>query len=202
MKPQRKHLLIATLLAALGAGASAQTAQTAQMAQTPPPAPASGEAAPQPGPRAQAPRHDPAQRHARMAQRHGQRMAALKEKLQLSAAQQGAWNQFANAMQPSATPPQRPDQAEFERLTTPERIDRMQALQAERQARMNQRGEAIKAFYAQLTPGQRQTFDAQMRGFRGFGPGAKGHKHHKGHRGHSGHKGRRHDHPPVNPHSH
>lgn len=188
MKPQRKHLLIATLLAALSVGANAQTAQTAQ---TPPPAPASGEAAAQPGPRAQAPRHDPAQRHARMAERHGQRMAALKEKLQLSAAQQDAWSRFASAMQPPATPPQRPDRAEFERLTTPERIDRMQALQAERQARMNQRGEAIKAFYAQLTPAQRQSFDAQMRG---WGRGAKGHQHHKGHQGRPGRQGPRHQH--------
>ena len=94
-----------------------------------------------------------------MAERHAKRMAALKERLKISPAQEDAWNQFASAMQPPTPPAQRPDRAEFERLTTPERLDRMQAMQAEHQTRMAARNQAIKNFYAQLTPEQQKALD-------------------------------------------
>jgi hypothetical protein len=66
-------------------------------------------------------------------------------------------------------------------LSTPQRLDRMQARSAERQARLAQRAEAIKRFYAQLTPAQQRAFDALPmgrggmggRGERGFGHGKR-----------------------------
>ena len=119
----------------------------------------------------------------RMAERHAQRMADLKAQLQISPAQEGAWNAYSAAMQPP-TDAQRPrmNRAEVEQLSTPQRIDRMQQFSAERQARMQQRGDAVKAFYAQLTPAQQKTYDERaMRGNRGEGKrGGPGMRHHGG----------------------
>ena len=47
------------------------------------------------------------------------------------------------------------------KLTTPERIDKMQAHKAERDADMSQRAEATKAFYAQLSAEQKKVFDTE-----------------------------------------
>ena len=162
MNPTPKRLWIAALLAASGAVAIAQSPAQPAAGEQPPRA-ASAEV------RRAAPR-DPAQWQQRMAERHAQRLAQLKTALKLSAAQEGAWNQFVAASQPPAlrTPPARPD---FAQLSTPERIDLMQQQMAERQAQMKQHGDAVKTFYAQLTPEQQKTFDNQpMRGPRGAGP--------------------------------
>lgn len=104
---------------------------------------------------------DPAQMQARMDKHH----AALKAKLKLTPAQEGAWTTFMAAMKPpAAMMASRPDHAELSKLPTPERIDKMKALRAQRMgemsAAMEQRGEAIKAFYAALTPEQQKVFDA------------------------------------------
>lgn len=166
MKTLHRHLLTAGLLAGLGIGAIAQT-------QTAPTAPAG------PGPQAmQGERHhrDPAQFRARMQERHAKRLEALKQKLQITPAQEGAWGTWTAALKP--TPHQRPDRAEFAKLTTPERIDRMKALRAERNARADQREEATKAFYAALSPEQKRTFDQESLRFAGghrFG-GEHGHR--------------------------
>ena len=105
--------------------------------------------------------HDPAKREAKMAQRQ----AELKAKLQLNASQEGAWNAFAASM----TPPARTGQdhaamhAEMEKLSTPERIDRMKALRTRRNAEMDKRADAAKTFYATLNADQKKVFDAQPR---------------------------------------
>jgi hypothetical protein len=44
-------------------------------------------------------------------------------------------------------------------MTTPERLDRMQAMKAQRDAHMQQRAEATKAFYATLNAEQKLVFD-------------------------------------------
>jgi hypothetical protein len=49
--------------------------------------------------------------------------------------------------------------AELEKMTTPQRIDRMRQLHAERAAAMDKRGDATKTFYAQLSPPQQKAFD-------------------------------------------
>jgi hypothetical protein len=123
-------------------------------------------------------RHDP-QRHAEHQQRMQQRMAEhqerLKASLQLTPQQEPAWNAFVARMQPMQRPAQpRLDRDAWKQLSTPERLDRMEAMKAERDRAMAQRHEAIRSFYAQLNPAQQKAFDAQQ----GFGPmraGMKGH---------------------------
>jgi protein CpxP len=151
MKQSFKHLIAATLLAAVGFAAVAQT----------PAAPAAGNA---PARHERMERHDPAKMKEFMAKRQ----AALKQKLQITPAQEGAWTAWTTAMQPPANW-KRPDRAEFEKLSTPERIDRMRALRTERNALMDKRADATKIFYAALSPEQKKTFDAETarRGHRG-----------------------------------
>jgi protein CpxP len=159
MKHAHKHLIAAVLLA-LGLAASAQT-----------PAPAAPGATPAPAAREHHGRYDPA----RMQERMAHRQAKLKQKLQITPAQESAWTAYTSAMQPAGKGFQRPQRGEMEKLTTPERIDRMRALQAARMAEMDKRAEATKAFYAALTPEQKKTFDAL--GARGHHRG--GHRHHR-----------------------
>jgi periplasmic protein CpxP/Spy len=142
MKSVRKHLMATGLLAALGFSA---------MAQTPPPA-----GAPEARHERMA-KHDPA----KMQERIAQRQAELKAKLQITPTQEGAWSAFTTAIQPPADRPARPDRAEIAKLTTPERIDRMQAAKARRDAQMAKRADATKTFYAALSPAQQKVFDAE-----------------------------------------
>src|SRR5688572_763279 len=123
MKSLHKHLLTAGLLAAFGLAAVAQAPQ--------PPATGAPQLYAQRGMQA-----DPARRQEMRQLRMERRLAALKLKLAISGAQEGAWNAWANAMKPSG-PRQRMDRAEFERMTTPERIDRMRAQRATRIAEMD-----------------------------------------------------------------
>ena len=169
MTQHPKRLFLAGLLAAsLGSVAIAQNAPQATAAQ-----PAAGEASGRA-------RMDPAQRQQRMAEHHAKRQAELKAQLKLTPAQEGAWTAYTAAMQPPANAQRRGprmDRAEFDKLTTPQRIDRMEQFAAERQAQMKQRGDAVKAFYAQLTPEQQKLYDDRaMRGGKGKrgGPGHHG----------------------------
>lgn len=107
-------------------------------------------------------RMDPAHMQAMMDKRH----AALKTQLKLTAAQEPAWTAFTEAHKPMAgqMDKQWPDPAEMAKLTTPERIEKMQALRAAHQrdmtVTMEKRTEAVKTFYAALTPEQQKAFDA------------------------------------------
>lgn len=138
---------------------------------------------------AQAPRHDP-QRHAERMQRMQERMAAhqerLKASLQLTPQQEPAWNAFVARTQPQPRPAQPAmDREAWAKLSTPERLDRMEALKAERDRNMAQRHEAIRSFYAQLNPAQQKAFDAQ----RGVGMMRAG-DHGPGMHRHGGHHGK------------
>jgi protein CpxP len=170
MKHAHKNLMIAALLAAFGLVAGAQT----------PPAPQPTAPRPAMARDAQG-RGDPAkmqERMGRMQERMARRMAEFKQKLQLSPAQEGAWTSYVAALKPGNF--RRTDRAEFARLTTPERIDRMRQRHSERMAEMDRRGEATKAFYAGLSPQQKKVFDDETarRGRGGHGHG--GHHHHRG----------------------
>ncbi|WP_236748699.1 Spy/CpxP family protein refolding chaperone [Acidovorax carolinensis] len=122
-----------------------------------------------------------------------QRIDALKAQLKLTPAQEPAWTAFTAAMQPSERPARLDrtmDRNEMDKLTTPERIDRMRALRAQYAAEADRRGEATKTFYAALTPEQQKTFDAQAQPMRGkgghrgdWGHGHGEHGHHGGMRG-------------------
>lgn len=166
MNHSPKQLIAAALLAAVSLVAVAQT----------PPPPAAGA---NPARQERMGRFDPA----RMQERMARRQARFKETLQITAAQEGAWNAWSASRQRPADWKRR-DRAELERLATPERLDRMRALRAERMARMDQRAEATKTFYAALSPVQKRVFDIETaRGHRGGGDGGRD----GGQRGHHGH---------------
>lgn len=157
---------IAAAVAAVSIGAIAQNTPSA------PSAPAA--------PQAQGHRHDP-QHHAEHLQRMQQRMAQhqerLKASLQLTPEQEPAWSAFIARMQPAERPVgARMDRDEWSKLTTPERLARMEAMKAERDKAMGQRHDAIRSFYAQLNPAQQKAFDAQQ----GMGMMRAGMKHHRG----------------------
>lgn len=90
----------------------------------------------------------------------------LKRKLHITASQEPAWASFTAAMKPPSTMPMAlPDRAELDKLTTPERIDKMRQLRTQHQETMkpfmDQRDEAIKTFYASLDAAQKKTFDTE-----------------------------------------
>jgi protein CpxP len=97
---------------------------------------------------------------AKMQERHAQRLAELKQKLQITAAQEPAWNNFTSAVRPNLDR-KRMDRDAVARMSTPDRIDHMRVLRQQRAAEMDRRGEATKAFYATLTPEQQKVFDAE-----------------------------------------
>lgn len=107
-------------------------------------------------------------------------LAELKTRLAIQPTQEAAWTAWVQAMLPPAQRPQHPTREQLAQLTTPERLDYMQAMQAERAAAMNRRADATRALYAQLTPQQRSIFDAEsaarMHGPR-FGDGDKPRRH-------------------------
>ena len=109
--------------------------------------------------------------------RHAARMTALKEKLNLGASQQAAWDAFAESARPARLHPgagRGAMRAEFATLTTPQRLERMEAMAEMRHARMTQRIAATRAFYAQLSAEQQQVFDAEAMTGRDHG-----HRHHR-----------------------
>lgn len=173
MKKLHLHLLAAGLCASLGVAAVAQT-----------------QPAPVPAAQAQqmqkAERGDPAraeQRRARMQEHMAKRLGELKATLRITSAQEGAWTTWTSALQPTRGKMQRPDRAEFARLTTPERIDRIRAMRAARSAEMDKRLEATKVFYGSLSSEQKAVFDAV--GMQYMGGKHRGHR--GGHHGHHGH---------------
>jgi hypothetical protein len=115
------------------------------------------------------------------AERHAQHLTELKAKLNLQAAQEPAWNTFTQSMQHPARMA-RPERATFEQMTTPERLDQMQAMKAQRDAHMQQRAEATKVFYAMLNTDQKQVFDQETaRMMKGSGMHAMKHQGGHGH---------------------
>ncbi|MFZ3219994.1 MAG: Spy/CpxP family protein refolding chaperone [Rhodoferax sp.] len=107
-------------------------------------------------------RMDPARIDAYVAKRS----ADLKAKLKITAAQESAWTAYTAAMKPPATVlDKRPDRAELDKLSTPERIDKMRSLRTQQLADMNaaldQRDEATKTLYAALSAEQKKVFDTE-----------------------------------------
>jgi Spy/CpxP family protein refolding chaperone len=115
-------------------------------------------------------------------ERHTQHLAELKSKLNLQAAQEPAWNSFSQSMQHPARMA-RPERAAFDQMTTPERLDQMQAIKAQRDAHMQQRAVATNVFYASLNPDQKQVFDQETARMM-KGPGMHAMKHTGGHGNH------------------
>ena len=177
MKSFPKNLLIAGLIATFGFAASAQTPQGPGSGG---PGQGHGQMMGRGGPG----QGDPAAMQARMTERFNQRMEKFKTVLQIKPEQQGAWTAFTAAMQPSSAMMAARQQmhADMATLTTPQRIDKMQAMRTQRAAEMDKKATAVKTFYAALTPEQQKAFDAisQKRGGMGGGRGGMGHHGHEG----------------------
>jgi protein CpxP len=122
--------------------------------------------------------------HAEWRKAHEERRARfLHDVLNLRPDQEGALQAFLADMKPQ--PHERGDRAEHKAgdetaLTTPERLDHMAAAMARRtaehQAAFQRRADAIKRFYAVLSPDQKRAFDAlhSLRGGPHGGPGHEG----------------------------
>lgn len=142
MKAFRKSLLIGSAVLALGAGAA--------HAQKP-------DCGPMGGPTGHGREHSPEQ----MQERMQKRAAELHDKLKLNATQESAWNAYVAKMRP-AERPARGDRAEWDKLSAPERMDKIAARMQEHAQRMAQRAAATREFYAALTPEQQKIFDGQF----------------------------------------
>jgi protein CpxP len=137
---------------------------------------------------AQAPAPDagPQRDHAQMRQMMEQHRAAMARDLhtllRIRPDQEAAFAAFQTSMGPTQDGRMHPheDWTAMQRMTTPQRLDHMMARMDEHMARMRQRIEATKAFYAALSPEQQQVFDAFGRlhggrgGHRGWGGEGKG----------------------------
>ena len=166
MKSSIQSLVLTGLLASAGFATFAQTAPTPDAAARPPMMGASGPRGGMEhggGYMGMRGHVDPAKMEAMVAKHH----AAMKAKLKVTADQEVAWTTFTAAMQPpaAAMDHKRPDRAEMDKLTTPERIDKMRALRTQHMANdsaaMDKRDDATKAFYAVLSAEQKKIFDAE-----------------------------------------
>lgn len=110
--------------------------------------------------------HAPMMSPERMEARLNKHLSELKSKLHITAAQEPAWNAFAAAMKPPVSAlPAPPKREDMEKLSTPERIDKMHQLRAQHEELMkpymDKRDEAIKTFYAALDAQQKKILDAE-----------------------------------------
>jgi protein CpxP len=97
-------------------------------------------------------------------EKRAEHLSVLKDKLKLKPGQEAAWNAFANSAKPGMghdDGDRRAMRGEFEKLNTPQRLDKMLAMSELRRAKMLERTQAVKTFYAQLTPEQQTVFDAE-----------------------------------------
>ena len=144
-----QHFALVALLATSAAGVMAQGAPAAPASPT----------------ESRMGKHDPAKRQAMMAKRQ----ADLKATLKITSAQEGAWSAYTTAMQPPAGMHANhgsEQRAEMGKLTTPQRIDKMGEMRAQRMKDLNasmiKRGDATKALYVALSPEQQKVFDAKQ----------------------------------------
>jgi hypothetical protein len=86
--------------------------------------------------------------------------AKLHDALKLNAGQETAWKAFSEKTKPQPRPA-RPDWAEFSKLSTPDRMEKMLSVMREGVNQMSARVAAVKTFYAKLTPDQQKTFDTE-----------------------------------------
>ncbi len=103
---------------------------------------------------------------AKMQAHRAKQLAAFKGKLQITAAQEADWTSFVESRKPPVHAPMATAPTDQSQLPTPERLDRMRALHTEHMAmmtaRMDQRMQATRTFYAVLSPDQKKVFDAQF----------------------------------------
>lgn len=138
----KRHTLTSLFALTLAAAAA-----NSAWSQTPPPPPGSA-----PGPMME-------KMHQHRMAKHEKSLQNLKAQLKLSPAQEPAWNAFAASMQPPTAHGPAMDRQAMSKMSTPERLDAMEAMRAKRIEQANARHSAIKKFYAELSPEQKKTFD-------------------------------------------
>ncbi|OGB27507.1 MAG: hypothetical protein A3I66_06375 [Burkholderiales bacterium RIFCSPLOWO2_02_FULL_57_36] len=114
--------------------------------------------------------HGGAKSPEQMKERIAKRQAELHDKLKLDASQESAWQAFTAATTPNDQW-KRPDRAEWEKLSAPERMEKQLGMMKEREARMTSRLAATKTFYATLTPEQQKVFNESFMSGRRHGKG-------------------------------
>lgn len=127
-----------------------------------------GQGGPQAGPRGGM-TYDDGARFARMCDNQEARLAGMlafaEKRLNITDAQKGAWNKFADQARASQKPVQDVC-ANLKGKPQPtnaiERLERMDAIVTARQAQIHQMLPAAKEMYAQLTPEQQKTADEMM----------------------------------------
>ncbi|MBC3875711.1 Spy/CpxP family protein refolding chaperone [Undibacterium flavidum] len=107
--------------------------------------------------------------HERMQAGMEKHRAQLHDKLKLTAQQEPAWKTFTEATQPhhAAMPDRQAEHKAMMTMSTPVRMEKMLERAKDRLARMQQHLDALKTFYAVLTPEQQKIFDeshARMHG--------------------------------------
>ena len=110
--------------------------------------------------------HNEGRMHERMTKHWEQHQTELKGKLRLTAAQAPAWDSFLQGMKIPAKPLSPSlDREALGKLTTPERMEKMNAWHdanlATMQNHIKQRTDATRAFYNQLSVEQQKVFDAE-----------------------------------------
>ena len=126
-----------------------------------------------------------AEMQAKFAAKMQKRQDALHAKLKLTAAQEPAWKTFVDQSKPpqrdpNAKPHDRAaERAAWAKLTTPERMEKFLAGMQTREQFLTARLNAVKTFYAVLSPEQQKTFDKEF----AHGPFGRHHRHHGDHDG-------------------
>ncbi|MBR7070211.1 MAG: Spy/CpxP family protein refolding chaperone [Oxalobacter sp.] len=113
-----------------------------------------------------------------------QRLQKLHDDLKLSSSQEPAWNDYVAVVNKDRGPRgDRPSREDFEKMTAPERLEKMLDGMKRHEARLQERLDATRTFYAKLSDAQKQVFDKEAmphhpprhrhgkhRGFRGSRP--------------------------------
>jgi hypothetical protein len=102
-------------------------------------------------------------------ERIARRQAVLHDKLKLTGSQEAAWKTYVAAATPPA-PAARPERAQWEKMSAPERMEKMMSMMKEREGHMATHLAAMKTFYATLSPLQQQIFNDNV------GAGMRGHR--------------------------
>jgi hypothetical protein len=99
--------------------------------------------------------------------RHAQHLEALKTALKILPEQDSTWTAFASSMKPMGPRQDKRFFEDIDKLTTPERIDKMMAFKAQRDTELNKRAESTKTFYTVLSEDQKKIFDQHTAKFMG-----------------------------------
>ena len=115
---------------------------------------------------------------AKMAEMRTKHLEALHKKLDIKPEQESAWQTWTEQTKmPERPQHSKADWEAMQKLSAPERMEKMLEHMKAGQTRMEQHLAALKTFYGQLTPEQKATFDKVSLRHRPGGPG----QHHHGH---------------------